>query len=205
MQKINSTGLVIWLVIIGFGLFIYYRQCHPGLVRINKTDSITIRDTVEIHDTTTLENPVPYKVFVKGDEVPIEITDTQYLVTVNNMPIDSEAIIIDYFKERRYVDTVRSKYGFAIVRAIVKQNKLRWFSSVNHYVIFDSVRAAANTFHNQVYLNLNVGSNGESMLYGAGLMLKTKQDQMYRVGIDFIPALDKPFMYSVGSAWKIHF
>ncbi len=170
------------------------------------TTSVTKTDTVylTVRDTTVVFHPMPSEVLQNGVSIPITIHDT--IFSVIKEPIDTAAILADYYLTRIYIDTAQFRYGHLITKDSVTQNKLLGRNVVAY---FDKIPQITNTvtlnpvLKNKLYIGFDIGSNGTSTL-GAGplLLFQTKKDQLYHAGVDIMTG---GAYYHVGTLWKIHF
>lgn len=201
MTKINTTRLIIALVIIGLLIIVFLRECRqkPSPPASPKVDTtyITIRDTVK------QQIPVPYEVIKEGKPFMVTKLDTQFIVVVQ--PVDTIAILQDYFAKRYYRDTAKTTYGYVYILDTITQNKIKYRRVIADWKVPEIHSVTAAPVKNQIYFGLNVCSNGAQLGFGPDIFLKTKGDHIYTLGADYMPGIDKPIFYRVGTKWKIHF
>lgn len=202
-MKVNIFYIVIIAALLA--IILLQRSCNkcPSPASVTKTDTVY----VTVRDTFVDEHPIPIEVFNStGQLQPITLRDTFF--SVIKEPVDTAAILNDYYLTRIYSDTAIFKYGKLMIRDTVTQNKLRGRRVLG---VFDSIPIITKTvttplsLRSKVYIGFDIGSNGTTTL-GAGptLLLQTKKDQLYNIGVDFIPGLNGAY-YHLGTLWKIHF
>lgn len=86
----NSKWIIIGLIVYILFLLNFPRYTKPNEIIIEKSDTITVRDTVHTRDTLTITKPIPkYVEVVKTDTVFNEKGDTIQLVTENKLYNDT--------------------------------------------------------------------------------------------------------------------
>lgn len=163
-----------------------------------KSDTVRI----SVHDTARIDRPVPYEVVKEGKPYPVEVIDTVFDMVREH--IDTFAIVQDYFVQRKYSDTARTKYGNMIVSNTVTQNKLFSQAILTNFSIPEVHSVIAAPLKNQFFVGFNVGSNGSTLGFGPSVLLRTKTEAIYGLGASYMPGLDKPLYFCLSSFWKIH-
>lgn len=112
----------------------------------------------------------------------LEITSTQW----RDRPVDSLAILKDYFATRVYKDTAATEYGNIYLEDSISQNRIkarRWKTDLRMPTVTNTVQDPAPA-RLQVYGGFSLSGNETSLLYGFGpeLLLKTKNDKVYGIG-----------------------
>lgn len=154
-----------------------------------------IIDTQYIPKTQTIYKPGE-TIFV---ETPIYID-----VPAN---VDTGEILKDYYSKRIYKDTLKLKDSLGQITLIdtIQENKIKsrtFISNINQIVIKDSIIVVKPPV-NQLYIGGVVGVDRNTGLnyFGPKLVLKTKSDNMYSLGVglnnNLIPSLQG------GIYWKI--
>jgi hypothetical protein len=120
---------------------------------------------------------------------------------------DTIAIIDDYFNKRIYHDTLKlaDSIGTVTIADSISQNRLIgrvWHAKVHKYVI-NNTTIVKDLPKSQLYFGLNMGFDKTSVVNYAGpaLLLKTKADHVYSVGVGY--SSDKTISIQGGIYWKI--
>lgn len=189
-MKIPFTWIIIAALIV---VILLQRACVKGGGELTPPKIDTIWRTVR--DTVKQKIPVPYEVVKEGKPYPVEVVDTEFLTVRQN--VDTAAILRDYFVTRFYIDTAKLKYGTLFIRDSVTQNKIKFRQIVADWSIPTVSAVQTAPPRNQVYVGLDLGSNGTSTIgFGPMALLKTKLDHIYGLGASYIPGTG---MYFHGS------
>jgi hypothetical protein len=179
------------LIIILIGIIIFIRSCSKPIPSEPKT---TIKTTIEyIPVTETIPEYIPK--WTERIEVVIDTFKT---------PIDTTAILVDYYSKYFYKDTLSvDTLGYVIVNDTISQNKIG-SRSVEYSLNIPKITIEKTTYLNnrEFYLGSSIqGSTGQLNYVGGELYFRTKKSQLYGVGIGinntFQPVL-KGGMY-----WKL--
>ena len=207
-KNIAIVALVIWILLQWF---------NPGVVmpggrtiRIDGKKYEVIKhtiDTVEVEKIKTVTK--------KGKDIVHEVIDVDTLVLKEMVNVDSAAILKDYLAKIVYKDTLVLDGGLgtiALIDTITKNRILgrTWDAKVKERTIKEEliVKEPAKT---QLYYGLNAGFNKEDYVsaIGAGVILKTKKDKIYQLGIgvnnrttDGTNGSFSPYV-GFGTYWKI--
>lgn len=193
MTKINSQWFSVMIILILVVILVLQRSCtgpnippKPEIIRVTDTTWLE-KDTIIYRDT-----PVPYRV-----EVPVEVPAN----------VDTAAILKDYFAKYIYKDSIPiDTFGYVRLTDIITQNKIekREYSlSYKLPTIRDSVTVIIPpTPRTQVYVGFNIMGNVQYPVsyFGPNIVLKTKKDQMYNLGIGMGVG---GVTIGGGMAWKI--
>lgn len=186
-------------VIIGIVVTVFFMR---GCIKPVETSTIKIdtlwKDTVIIKHDTSL---VPYQVLVHGKPVEITKHDTTIIHdTVHLSHTDSIAIVNDFFFVRKYTDTIRHAFGFAVISNTVTQNKLtdQTTTFIFHIPEVTKTKTEKNRFG---FIGANVGAGNGIGMAGLDFLYVDKKDRLFRVKVDYT-TLGHPF-FEGGIATKI--
>jgi len=167
------------------------------------------------HTIDTVEVEKVKVVTKKGKDIVHEVIDVDTLVLKELVNVDSAAILKDYLAKIVYKDTLVLDGGLgtiALTDTITKNRILgrTWDAKVKERVIKEEL-IVKEPAKNQVYYGLNAGFNKEDYVsaIGAGVILKTKKDKIYQLGIgvnnrttDGTNGAFSPYV-GFGTYWKI--
>jgi len=162
-----------------------------------------------IHDTIPIEIEVPYE--VKGDNIYHDTT----IYVPTYIPIDTAAILQNYFVTNSFIDTLKlnNNQGFVYLNQTVSENKIasrNWSATVKPKIVREPAPEPP-PIKNQVFFGINGAISREDWVnsLGMGVILKTKKDHLYQVGagvanrtVDGVSGEFRPFL-SGGVYWKI--
>jgi len=207
-KNIAIVALVIWILLQWFNP----GGVMPGgrTIRIDGKKYEVIKhtiDTVEVEKIKTVTK--------KGKDIVHEVIDVDTLVLKELVNVDSAAILKDYLAKIVYKDTLVLDGGLgtiALTDTITKNRILgrTWDAKVKERVIKEEL-IVKEPAKNQVYYGLNAGFNKEDYVsaIGAGVILKTKKDKIYQLGIgvnnrttDGTNGAFSPYV-GFGTYWKI--
>ncbi len=207
-KNIAIVALVIWILLQWFNP----GGVMPGgrTIRIDGKKYEVIKhtiDTVEVEKIKTVTK--------KGKDIVHEVIDVDTLVLKEMVNVDSAAILKDYLAKIIYKDTLVLDGGLgtiALTDTITKNRILgrTWDAKVKERTIKEEliVKEPAKA---QLYYGLNAGFNKEDYVsaIGAGLILKTKKDKIYQIGLgvnnrtsDGTNGSFSPYV-GFGTYWKI--
>jgi hypothetical protein len=162
-----------------------------------------------IHDTISVEVEVPY--VIKGEDIYHDTT----IYVPTYVSVDTAAILQNYFVTNSFNDTLKlnNNQGFIYLNQTVSENKIasrKWSASVKPKIVREPAPEPP-PIKNQVFVGINGAISREDWVnsLGAGLILKTKKDHLYQVGIgvanrtvDGVTGEFRPFING-GVYWKI--
>ena len=214
MKKyVNFKNIAIAALII----YILLQWFNPGgvmpggrTIRIDGKKYEVIKHTID-----TLEVEKVKVVTKKGKDIVHEVIDVDTLVLKELVNVDSAAILKDYLSKIIYKDTLVLDGGLgtiALTDTITKNRILgrTWDAKVKERIIKEEL-IVKEPARNQVYYGLNAGFNKEDYVsaIGAGVILKTKKDKIYQLGIgvnnrttDGTNGAFSPYV-GFGTYWKI--
>jgi hypothetical protein len=164
-------------------------------------------DTVEVEKIKTVTK--------KGEDIIHEIIDVDTLVLRELVNVDTAALLKDYLAKVVYKDTLRldDGLGFVAVTDTIHKNRIdgRTFTANVKERIIKEELIVKEPAKNQLYYGLNAGFNREDYVsaIGAGVILKTKKDKIYQLGLgvnnrtmDGTNGSFSPYV-GFGTYWKI--
>ena len=181
-KNIAIVALVIWILLQWFNP----GGVMPGgrTIRIDGKKYEVIKHTID-----TVEVEKVKVVTKKGEDIVHEVIDVDTLVLKELVNVDSAAILRDYLAKVVYKDTLKldDGLGFIALTDTITKNRIlgRTFDArVKERVIKEEL-IVKEPARNQVYYGLNAGFNKEDYVsaIGAGVILKTKKDKIYQLGV----------------------
>ncbi len=164
-------------------------------------------DTVEVEKIKTVTK--------KGEDIIHEVIDVDTLVLRELVNVDTAALLKDYLAKVIYKDTLKldDGLGFVAVTDTIHKNRIngRTFTANVKERIIKEEMIVKEPARNQLYYGLNAGFNREDYVsaIGAGLILKTKKDKIYQIGLgvnnrtmDGTNGSFSPYV-GFGTYWKI--
>jgi hypothetical protein len=201
MNKFYVGVIAVLLLII-----LFMRMCSgkpqpcPEAAKLIKTDTTYIT----VVDSSNWTKPEPKTItYWKHDT--LEVTNTvEKQIPVK---IDTLAILKDYYAKRYYQDTVRTKFGYIVMKDTITENKIvarKHVDSLSLPVVTNTVQIPIK-IRNQVYAGILFQGGKENFLSGAGagLMLKTKSDKVYQIAA--LQNFNGGQIYQVSTFFKISF
>jgi len=207
-KNIAIVALVIWILLQWFNP----GGVMPGgrTIRIDGKKYEVIKHTID-----TVEVEKVKVVTKKGKDIVHEVIDVDTLVLKELVNVDTAALLKDYLAKVVYKDTLTLDGGLgtiALTDTITKNRILgrTWDAKVKERIIKEEliVKEPAKT---QLYYGLNAGFNKEDYVsaIGAGVILKTKKDKIYQLGLgvnnrttDGTNGSFSPYV-GFGTYWKI--
>lgn len=200
-MKVN-VALFICCVIAIF--YAYTKHMQAGEARPN--DTLVVTDTAWLKHDSIIERkvPVPYEVIVEVESKPEMLPDTNYA----RLKEQYMALLKLYINKFAYNDTIRvGTYGYIALLDTVKENKIVYRRTRDNFNIPIVKETKTITKYAPPTRNLFVGGgvlvNNALGVRGAeaGLLLKTKKDQLYNIkaSVD----IDGNVMYGAGYYYKI--
>jgi len=162
-----------------------------------------------IHDTVSVEVGVPYA--VKGEDIYHDTT----IYVPTYVKVDTAAILQGYYVTNSFIDTIKlnNNQGFVYLNQTVSENKIasrKWSATVKPKIVREPAPEPP-PIKNQVFFGINGAISKEDWVnsLGMGLILKTKKDHLYQVGlgvanrtVDGVSGEFRPYV-SGGVYWKI--
>lgn len=187
-----------WILAIVFlGIIMFMRTCSPSPAPVVKIDTIWRQSMDTVHDSI----PVPYQVEVEGS--PVLITKTDTIIrrdTAKLTDADTMRVVQDWLAKRMYRDTLRNKYGYAVISNTVTQNKLADQSAIFSFNIPET-HTIITEIKRKGYLGLDVGLGNQFAMGGLRFSYIDRKDNMFHLGADYTTG--NFFLFSGGVDWKI--
>jgi hypothetical protein len=195
-----KTLLLIGLIVV----IVLMRACESTGTKPGETIKIDGKKyEVLKHEIDTVLIPHDTVVYKKGKDI---YHDTTIYVEVPST-VDTSAIIRDYYAKRIFIDTLKLKdsLGYIVVNDTVSENTLLgrlWNAQVNKISIKETL-IVKDLPKNQVYIGLVGGFDKQNIVNFAGpsLLLKTKSDKIYSVGVGY--SASKVLSLQGSIYWKI--
>jgi hypothetical protein len=198
--KENFNALIVILLII----IILLQRCGGGNSETTPTVIVKRDTTWIIKDSTIITKPQ----LVKTIEIPVERWETEYLPDTNYAKLLEQYVALSakFLQMGIYQDTVKlDSFGYVAIKDTVSKNALSG-RSVDYRIKVPKITETITIPEkkkNQVYIGGMIGGSKEQIVnqINAGLMLKTKRDQI--VGVNAGINTQGQIMYGVQSYWKI--
>lgn len=198
----KSTVVLLLIIAALIALIVLGRACSSTpIVPVVKHDTVY----VTIRDTFLLDRPIPSEEIENGKQVPLVMVkhDTTFYVTKEN--VDTATILNDYFAEKIYRDTAKSKFGEIRITDTVTQNKIKGRSVYADWKIPVVTNSTVVPPKLKLFGGFDIGSNGTTTVgFGPIIQIQTKNDNLYHLGADFLPGIGGTYFHA-GISWKIHF
>jgi hypothetical protein len=207
-KNIAIVALVIWILLQWFNP----GGVMPGgrTIRIDGKKYEVIKHTID-----TVEVEKVKVVTKKGKDIVHEVIDVDTLVLKEMVNVDSAAILKDYLAKIVYKDTLKldGDLGTIALTDTITKNRIlgrTWDAKIKERIIKEEL-IVKEPAKNQVYYGLNAGFNKADYVsaVGAGVILKTKKDKIYQLGIgvnnrttDGTNGAFSPYV-GFGTYWKI--
>jgi len=207
-KNIAIVALVIWILLQWFNP----GGVMPGgrTIRIDGKKYEVIKhtiDTVEVEKIKTVTK--------KGKDIVHEVIDVDTLVLKELVNVYTAALLKDYLAKVVYKDTLKldGDLGTIALTDTITKNRIlgrTWDAKVKERIIKEEliVKEPAKA---QLYYGINAGFNKADYVsaVGAGVILKTKKDKLYQLGIgvnnrttDGTNGAFSPYV-GFGTYWKI--
>ena len=175
------------LILVLFGIILFMRFCSGKKAPCPEVVKQTI-DTAYLHKQWASEwkkpNPdtVIYQVPARRPAPVVIYRDTDPVTVVE--PVDTAAILQDYYSKVVYRDTAGTEYGDIMVEDTISQNRIqarKWSTNFTIPVVTKTVTLVEK--RNQLYAGFGLLGNDHDLISGArvSLTLKNKRDQQYEV------------------------
>ena len=172
------------LIIIGLIIDIFLlRECRGEKSPI-PTEPITVVKIETKYDTIveTVPTYIPkYKTRVKWKTKTvhdtIEIHDT--------IPVDTASVLEEYFAAYAYTDTLKKDSVTCIINATLSQNKIL-SRGIKYNLVYPTtiIQTEREVNKRELYVGFGLGGDRQQISYaGSELILRTKKDKLYGVGI----------------------
>lgn len=205
------------IAILALTVFILLQWFNPGgvmpggkKIKIDGKKYEIIKHTIDTFEVEKIKI-----VTKKGKDIVHEVIDVDTLIVKELVNVDTAALLRDYLAKVIYKDTLVLDDGLgtiALTDTITKNRILgrNWNAKVKERIIKEEliVKEPAKA---QVYYGLNAGFNKTDYVssVGAGIILKTKKDKLYQLGVgvnnrttDGTNGSFSPYV-GAGAYWKI--
>ena len=181
------------------------RSCYnkPG-------QTVTKVDTVLIKTTDTLLPYTPRITVFEPGHIPTPtayvpaVTDTLYVFEKIFQPIDTNAILKDYYARLYYDDTIQTSYGAMRVMDSVSKNRITWRKVTTDFTIPEITKTVIHERPPTAEIFVGISGIGSKTtpLIGAGpsVMLITKNRKAFEVGALFTRG---QLMYQASAKFKL--
>jgi hypothetical protein len=179
------------LIIVLVAIIIFMRSCPKSSNLSPKTIVNTTIEYIPVIET------IPEYIPQWREKLEIRVDTFQ-------IPIDTTAILIDYYSKYFYKDTLKvDTLGYVIINDTITQNKILSRVVVNNFNI-PKITIEKTTYINNREFYLGVGLQGtkEQLNYvGSELLFRTRNSQIYGIGI----GMDNNFQPTLkgGIYWKL--
>ena len=150
---------------------------------------------------STWQKPVPDTIILPGRKPKPDTVYTDPLVIVE--PVDTTAILQDYFARVYYRDSLQTQYGTISVEDTISQNRIqarRWATNFTIPTVTKTI-TLAQPQRNQVYAGFSGLFSPTAIGAEINLSLKTKRDQVYEGGFG---VFGTGWYGRVGTKFKLH-
>ena len=172
------------LIIIGLIIVIFLlRECR-GENKGTPTEPITVVKVETKYDTIveTVPTYIPkYKTRVKWKTKTVhdtvEIHDT--------IPVDTASVLEEYFATYAYTDTLKKDSVTFIINDTISQNKIL-SRGIKYNLVYPTtiIQTEREVNKRELYVGFGLGGDRQQISYaGSELILRTKKDKLYGVGI----------------------
>jgi hypothetical protein len=201
----KNLDLKTLLIIALIGIVLIMKMCNKKPV----TDNPTVKINGKKYEVIKREidtQYVPQIKTVSKQGKDIYHDTTIYVPVPTHEPIDTEAILRNFYAKNVFKDTIKldDSLGFVSVIDTISQNKMYhrdWYAKINKTVITDKIYL--KELRNQVYIGGVVGFDKANIINFAGpsMLLKNKKDDIYSIGVGYTNA--KTVAIQGGVYWKI--
>jgi len=205
MNGLKNFDLKFILIIVLIGVIFFMRMCGngkqdpPNVINVDGKKYQVIKRIVDTQYVKTTQT-----IYKQGEKIYV---DKPIYIEVPSK-VDTALILKDYFAKYTYKDTLKLKdsLGYVFLTDTITKNKIlnRTFKAdINKIIIKDSV--IVRPFENQFFVGGVAGLDKVNLVnfVGPSLMLKTKQDKVFTIGIGYNNS--KTVTFQLGTYWIIKF
>ncbi len=198
MKKIDFKTIIIFGLIVGI-LCLRFCSVKPDgkVVTIDGKPYEVIKHTID-----TVYTPIVQTVYKKGKDIYKEVP--VYVQLPGD--VDTVQVVRDYYSKVVYKDTLKLKdsLGYVSITDTIFNNSLLgrvWDSHINKIVVNDRM-IVKELPKNEIYLGGNLALSSKSFTsIGPSLMLKTKKERVFSVGVGLGP--NNTIQYGGGIYFKL--
>ncbi len=183
MNYLKASGWLIAIVL--FVLLLLQRSCEKPCP-----------SNIQGHDIVSI--PGDHQLIKVQDKIlePVKIIHSQH---PKNKPVDTAAVLRDYFDQKVYSDTIRSRDVVAVIKDSIVNNGIR-----GRQVFIENKRQTftnAITPKNKIFVGGFFGWSRQNPVPSAGVsvIFLSKKDALYQYSFDAVNRT-----HSLGMFWKIH-
>ena len=190
------------LIIIGLIIVIFLlRECkgeskgapiEPATIVKIETKYDTIVETVETY-VPEYRTKVKWKTKTVHDTV--EVHDT--------IPVDTASVLEEYFATYAYTDTLKTDSVTFVINDTISQNKIL-SRGINYSLVYPTTIISTEREVNkrELYIGFGLGGDRQQISYaGSELILRTKKDKLYGVGIGINNSFQPILTFKMN--WKV--
>lgn len=200
INKIDFKTIIIVVLVI---IILLMRTCTPSpktgeTVYVGGKPYEVIKKVID-----TQYVPKSFVVMKKGKDI---YHDTTIYVSVLQN-IDTTVILKDYFAQNIFKDTLnlKDKLGYISIIDTIQKNNIfgRSYNAKVNQIIIKDTTILKEKLRNQVYVGGNLGTDNTGLFnyFGPSILLKTKTDKIYNLGVGINN--NKGFSIQGGMYWKI--
>ncbi len=198
-KNIQTVIIVVLLIII-----IFLRECQSNQSNspLTKPDTIVKIETKYDTIVETIETYIPeYITEVKWRTRTIHDT----IEVHDTIPVDTALVLEDYFKAYAYTDTIKEDSITLTIKDTITQNRIV-SRGIEYSLIYPTTTISKEKQINkrELYLGFGLGGDKQQLSYlGGELMLRTKKEQIYGVGLGLNNNFEPILMFKM--SWKVKF
>lgn len=211
MNKFIKLDIKTITIILLLLIILIIKTCNNG----NEKSKSTIKIDGKTYEVLKHDTVISYKTNTtikekKGKDIYHDTTI--YIDVPIDVPIDTTAILKDFYAKNVYNDTLwlNDSLGFVTINDTISKNKIlnRIFTSKIKEKHTKETLTVVEPPKRQVYFGINAGTTSTDIINNVGIsgLYKTKNDKIYQLGIGTIKnnTQVKPYIYG-GFYWKIKF
>lgn len=206
-MRINAYHILIVLLLVS----LFVREgCNCNTIRKLKKNCDRIITQIRV-DTTYIKESQNIPIYIPGvtntivREVP-RIIEVQRDGKFIYLPVDTSAILQDYYTKRFYHDSIAVQYGKVYVQDTITENRItsRKVNTDFNIPLVTKTITVEQPKRNQVYIGVNALGNQSDYLQAAGasLLFKNKRDRIIEGGAMW-GINNKEIIYHAGIKFKL--
>ena len=190
------------LIIIGLIIVIFLLRECKGDKKSSPTEPVTIVKVETKYDTIVKEivSYVPkYRTEVKWK------TKIVHDTIIEQAPIDTLAILKDYFKVYAYTDTIKADSVTFVINDTITENKIL-NRGIEYTLVYPTTTITKEREVNkrELYIGFGLGGDKQQLSYvGSELLLRNKKERIYGVGLGINNNFEPILMFKM--SWKVKF
>lgn len=172
-----KTLTIIGLIIVIFLL----RECRGNRSPI-PTEPVTVVKVETKYDTIVKE----VKSYVPQYKTKVKIKTVHDTIRIHDtIPVDTAAILKDYFTTYAYTDTLKEDSVTFVINDTISQNKIL-SRGINYNLVYPTTIISKEREVNkrELYIGFGVGGDRRQISFiGSELLLRNKKDKIYGIGL----------------------